>query len=279
MKLSVSGVDVPPFLYGTAWKEERTAALVEQAIAAGFRGIDTANQRRHYNEAGVGAAIRARFERGTIERDQLFLQTKFTYLESQDARLPYDPAADYPDQVRQSFASSLEHLGVDRLDSYLLHGPRTRSGLSTIDRMVWRTIEEIQREGGTRLIGISNVTAGQLEMLLDVAQVKPAFVQNRCFARLGWDHDVREVCRRNEVLYQGFSLLTANISEIESRPVRRIAENHGKSIAQVIFRFAHQLGMVCLTGTTDSGHMHEDLDALTFELSEEEVAVIENISG
>src|SRR5207245_1646872 len=166
----------PNFFYGTAWKEERTEALVEQAVTEGFRGIDTANQRRHYDEAAVGAAIRK-------SNLTLFLQTKFTYAESQDSRLPYDPQADYPTQVRQSFESSLEHLG--HIDSYLLHGPRSRSGLTEVDREVWRTMEELQREGRVPMIGISNVTADQLALLCDVAEVRPAFVQNRCFARMG----------------------------------------------------------------------------------------------
>lgn len=275
----VQGVEVPPFLYGTAWKEGRTAGLVGAALAAGFRGIDTANQRRHYHEAAVGEALERAREIDGPPRDELFLQTKFTYVEGQDDRLPYDPAADYPTQVRQSFASSLEHLGVDRLDSYLLHGPRTRAGLSDGDVEVWRTMEELHGEGGTALVGVSNVTAGQLAALCGLAQVRPAFVQNRCFARTGWDREVRRVCAAEGVLYQGFSLLTANRSELASPEVRRIAAAHGRTIPQVIFRFALQLGMVCLTGTTDPGHMREDLAAGDLELSADEVATIEGISG
>jgi diketogulonate reductase-like aldo/keto reductase len=260
---------IPSFLYGTAWKEESTEALVTQAIAAGFRGIDTANQRRHYHEAAVGEAIRT-------SREAVFVQTKFTYVESQDQRLPYDPDADYPTQVRQSLESSLQHLG--RVDSFLLHGPRTRSGLSSIDREVWRTMEELQREGRTPLIGISNVTADQLALLCDTASVRPAFVQNRCFARLGWDREVRKVCKREDVVYQGFSLLTANAAELASPQVRRMAAAHRATVPQVIFRFAMHLGMICLTGTTNPQHMREDLAATQLELSEEEVAVIEQIS-
>lgn len=271
--MNIDGIDVPSFFYGTAWKEDRTESLVREALAAGFRAIDTANQRRHYNEPGVGAAISG-FPRG-----QLFLQTKFTYVESQDHRLPYDPSADYPTQVRQSFASSLEHLGTDRIDSYVLHGPRTRRGLSDADREVWRTMEQLKREGKTRFIGVSNVTAEQLATLCDFAEVKPAFVQNRCFARMGWDRDVREVCRERGVVYQGFSLLTANVVELSSSTVRSIAKKHGKGIAQIIFGFAQQLGMIRLTGTTDPLHMLEDLAGDDFELSPDEAAAIEQISG
>src|SRR5881296_3444440 len=109
---------VPNFLYGTAWKEDRTPALTEQALRAGFRGIDTANQRRHYFESGVGEALAAAYRAGLVTRDEVFLQTKFTYRGGQDHRLPYDANADVATQVSQSLRSSLEHLGTDYVDSY-----------------------------------------------------------------------------------------------------------------------------------------------------------------
>ncbi|MGZ7060908.1 MAG: aldo/keto reductase, partial [Candidatus Angelobacter sp.] len=117
---------VPDFLYGTAWKEERTPALTELAIRSGFRAIDTANQRRHYFEAGVGQGLAAVYRAGLVTRADLFLQTKFTYQAGQDHRLPYDPAARLSIQVAQSMASSLEHLDTDHVDSFVLHGPSSR---------------------------------------------------------------------------------------------------------------------------------------------------------
>ena len=105
--LSIDGVRVPRLLYGTAWKEDQTRALTELALRQGFRGIDTANQRRHYHEAAVGEAITASIQSGLVTRDDLFLQTKFTFPRGQDHRLPYDPKAPIPLQVEQSFASSL----------------------------------------------------------------------------------------------------------------------------------------------------------------------------
>ena len=101
---------LPPFLYGTAWKEEHTGPLVELALRQGFRGIDTANQRKHYNEAAAGEAVAREIAAGTVAREELFLQTKFTHRPGQDQRLPYDPTAPVGEQVRQSFESSLEHL-------------------------------------------------------------------------------------------------------------------------------------------------------------------------
>ena len=190
----VSGTRVPRFLYGTAWKEDDTRRLTELALEQGFRGVDTANQRRHYHEAAVGQGIQAAIARGLVRRDELFLQTKFTFRPGQDNRLPYDPAAPIGDQVRQSFASSLEHLGVERLDSYVLHGPMRSAGLGPEDWDAWRAMEALQQSGAARLLGISNVSRDQLELLCAQAAVQPSFVQNRCFAVLGWDREVRTVC-------------------------------------------------------------------------------------
>ena len=121
-------VPIPSFMYGTAWKKEATAELVQLAVASGFRAIDTANQLIHYQEALVGEALQALEKKG-IARDTLFLQTKFTSVDGQDHRTPYDASADLTTQVRQSFDSSLTHLGTDYVDSYVLHGPYSAAGL------------------------------------------------------------------------------------------------------------------------------------------------------
>lgn len=275
---SVRGLRVPSFVYGTAWKEEETERLVRLAIEAGFRGIDTANQRRHYHEAGVGAAVAGAIADGLVRRDELFLQTKFTYVGGQDHRLPYDPAADYPTQVRQSLASSLEHLHVDVIDSYVLHGPSRRFGLAAADLEVWQTMEELHATGKTRFLGISNVGLDQLDALCAQAATAPSFVQNRCFARNGWDAEVRAFCRVHDIVYQGFSLLTANVAELRNSRIARLVERVGHTVPQIVFRFALQVGMQPLTGTTDPAHMNEDLQAFSFELSDEDVHLIENIA-
>lgn len=262
------------FLYGTAWKEDATEGLVRLAIETGFRGIDTANQRRHYFEAAVGAGVAGAIEAGIVTRDELFLQTKFTYRDSQDHRLPYDPKADPPEQVRQSFASSLEHLRTDRIDSYVLHGPSRRRGLGDVDREVWRAMEELP----ARHLGASNVALDQLEELWDFARVKPKFVQNRCYAVTGWDYEIRAFCRAHDIVYQGFSLLTANVRELRSAEFREIVARVRRTPAQIVFRFATQLGMLPLTGTTDAEHMREDLAIDEFELADEDVARIERIA-
>ena len=251
----IDGIKVPRFLYGTAWKENETQRLTELAIREGFRGIDTANQRRHYHEAAVGKAIMATIASGLVTRDDLFLQTKFTFRAGQDHRLPYDSAAPAPDQVEQSFASSLEHLGTAVIDSYVLHGPTQRVGLSRADRAAWAAMEAIHESGRARLLGVSNVSLEQLQGLCQKARVRPRFVQNRCYAARGWDRGVREFCTANGIAYQGFSLLTANRDAMARPEMIQIAKRHGRSVSQIVFRFALDVGMVVLTGTTDAAHM------------------------
>jgi diketogulonate reductase-like aldo/keto reductase len=277
--LSIQGVAVPRFLYGTAWKEDQTQRLTELALRQGFRGIDTANQRRHYHEAAVGQAVATAVAGGLVGRRDLFLQTKFTFRPGQDHRLPYDPAAPIPVQVGQSFASSLAHLGTEVIDSYLLHGPSQRAGLARADWEAWRAMEALHDSGRARLLGVSNVTLDQLQTLCRQARVRPAFVQNRCYAVRGWDRDVRAFCAANGLVYQGFSLLTANRAALTRPELARIAARHGRTINQVVFRFALEVGMVPLTGTTDAEHMREDLAAFDFRLGPDEVEEIEGLAS
>ncbi|HHO50179.1 MAG TPA: aldo/keto reductase [Deltaproteobacteria bacterium] len=269
---------LPDLLYGTAWKEERTRDLVQAALEAGFRGFDTANQRKHYLEAGVGEALACWLDAGN-PREDLFIQTKFTFAAGQDHRLPYDPRAPVAEQVAQSAASSLEHLGLERIDSLVLHGPSQRPGLGEADRDAWGAMEQLHGAGVVGALGVSNVTLAQLRQLWSFADHKPRFVQNRCYARLGWDREIRGFCREHGVIYQGFSLLTANKHVLIHPSVYAIARRHERTPAQVIFRFAQQVGMLPLTGTTDPVHMASDLAASEVSLQPDEIETIEALGG
>jgi diketogulonate reductase-like aldo/keto reductase len=271
-----NGIPFPPFMYGTAWKKEATTALVVQAVQTGFRAIDTANQLIHYDEARVGDALLQLAGLG-VTRDQLFLQTKFTPVNGQDHRTPYDVKADLTTQVRQSFQSSLAHLRTDYLDSYVLHGPHYRRGLGAEDWEVWAAMEQLYDSQQTKLIGVSNVSAEQLALLCERATHKPMVVQNRCYAAFGWDQEVRAVCRTHHIIYQGFSLLTANREVFADPAFRAMATRYGMGPAQVVFRFAMQIGMVPLTGTTNPQHMKEDLQSDQFTLAPEDLQRIERL--
>jgi len=214
---------------------------------------------------------------GQIARDDLFLQTKYTFQRGQDHRLPYHPASPIAIQVEESFASSLEHLGVDRIDSYLLHGPSRSVGLGEEDWAAWRAMEKIHESGRVGLLGVSNVSLDQLEILYKEAKLKPRFVQNRCYAVSGWDRAVRAFCKTNSIVYQGFSLLTANRSVLASQQLATLAQRHRCSTAQLIFRFAIGEGIIPLTGTTDAQHMQQDLEAFDIHLQPGAIETIERL--
>jgi diketogulonate reductase-like aldo/keto reductase len=270
---------IPTFLYGTAWKEDRTSTLTALAIRSGFRAIDTANQRRHYFEAGVGRGLAEAYREGLVIRADLFLQTKFTYQPGQDHRLPYDPAASLSVQVAQSMASSLEHLGTDYVDSYVLHGPSSGRGWTETDAEVWQAMTKERDAGRTRLLGVSNVSLQHLEQMTDSHAEAPAFVQNRCYARLGWDREVRAFCTERKIIYQGFSLLTANPEILEHPFVTSLATQAGATPAQILFSFAHSVGMLPLTGTSNSAHMEQDLASLHLTFPPDVVQAIGSLSG
>ena len=257
---------LPDFLYGTAWKEDRTAALTERALCMGFLAIDTANQRKHYFEAGVGEGLAAAYRNRIVTRADLFLQTKYTYQRGQDNRLPYDPEASFSTQVAQSLASSLEHLGTDHVESYLLHGPSSHEEWTDADSEVWEAMRKERDAGRARYLGVSNVALQHLEQMEATHAELPTFVQNRCFARLGWDREVRSFCDQRKIFYQGFSLLTANREVLKNAQLIALAEQLHATPAQVIFSFAREVGILPLTGTSSTDHMREDLDGLALSL-------------
>jgi diketogulonate reductase-like aldo/keto reductase len=269
---------VPDFLYGTAWKEDRTPALTELALRMGFRGIDTANQRRHYYEEGVGLGLEAAYRTGLVTRDELFLQTKFTYQRGQDHRLPYDPAAELSIQVAQSMASSLEHLDTDHVDSYVLHGPSSNYEWTGADAEVWKAMRKERDAGRTRLLGVSNVSHNHLQQMAADRVELPAFVQNRCYARLGWDRDLRLFCREHKIIYQGFSLLTANQEVVNHPLIASLAATNHATPAQVIFSFARAVGILPLTGTSNADHMQQDLASRDLTLPVKAIEAIETIA-
>jgi diketogulonate reductase-like aldo/keto reductase len=263
--VSARGTRMPRLIYGTAWKKERTAELVERALVAGFRGIDTACQPKHYDEAGVGRGVAAAGARG-ITRAELYLQTKFTPVDGQDARrVPYDVKASLPEQVRQSCQVSLLNLQTSHLDCLLLHSP-----LSPFARTleVWRAFEALVDSGLVRELGISNCyDLAQLEALHESARVKPLVVQNRFYAESGYDRGIRAFCRAQGLVYQSFWTLTANPKVLGRADVRALARRYGVTPAQLLFRGLTQIGIVPLTGTTSTEHLAQDLGIFEFELS------------
>jgi diketogulonate reductase-like aldo/keto reductase len=265
-------VTIPRILYGTAWKKDATERLVAEAIRQGFRGIDTACQPKHYDEAGVGRGV-AQCLGGGIERGDLYLQTKFTPVDGHDPkRIPYDPRAAIDVQIAQSFEKSRENLQTSYVDCLVLHSP-----LQDIAQTLsaWRAFETIVDGGGARRLGISNCYSLEaLESLYRSASVKPAVVQNRFYKETGYDVAIRAFCRAHGIVYQSFWTLTANPQLLASAAILTIAARHGRTPAQVLFRYLAQQDVVPLTGTTSVAHMREALAIFEFTLTDDEQAAV-----
>jgi len=276
-------ISPPHFIYGTAWKEERTENCVLQALTAGFRAIDTANQRKHYFEDGVGTALVKAYEILGLKRTDLFLQTKFTFADGQDHRKPYDENSKYSEQVQASFNSSLEHLRTEYIDSLVLHGPYDYQGVSPEDRETWTAMEKLFHQKHVRALGLSNVNLPQLKGFFEFAKIKPVFVQNRCYAQAKWDQEIRNFCKSQGIHYQGFSLLTANTKVFSgvkaSAFLKSLMVETKKQLPQLVFRFSQQIGMIPLTGTTSLENMKMDQDIQDFELSPDQMASFENLAS
>jgi diketogulonate reductase-like aldo/keto reductase len=176
-------------------------------------------------------------------------------------------------------ASSLEHLGTDYVDSYVLHGPSSGYGWTDADGEVWDAMKKERDAGRARLLGVSNVSIGHLEQMVESDSENPAFVQNRCYARFGWDREVRSFCRERKIVYQGFSLLTANAEVLRDPVVTGLAARANATPAQVVFAFARAVGMLPLTGTSNGEHMKQDLASSGLELSADAVRAIETLAG
>lgn len=266
---------MPAILYGTAWKENKTADLVAQAIEQGFRAIDTACQPKHYNEEGVGKGISISIEKG-IKRKDLFVQTKFTGIQGQDPkRVPYDPSAKVSDQVKESLSVSKKNLNIDCIDGLVLHGP-----LKTWDMTIeaWKTMEELHQLGEVRQIGVSNVYDPELlNALIEIGEHPPATLQNRFYKETEYDLKIREICKKQNIIYQCFWTLTANPHILKSSTLQEISKAKAKTSEQIFFRFIHQLGIQILTGTTSTKHMKEDLSIFEFELDANEFESIKSL--
>lgn len=263
-------------IYGTAWKKDNTAELVYKAVNCGFRAIDTACQPRHYNEIGVGQALKRLYEEGTVKREDIFLQTKFTAPSGQDLNnIPYKVSDPLEAQVQTSFYRSCENLGTCYLDSYLLHSPLP---IFEDTLRAWRVMETLVAEGKIIKLGISNCyDVTMLKRLWEHSTVKPSFLQNRFYRETGYDRNIRNFCNDHDIQYESFWTLTANGQIVNHPVVQSLAFLYKKTPEQIFFNFVSSLNITFLTGTSSLLHMKQDLEVFSFTMTEEELSQVNQL--
>jgi diketogulonate reductase-like aldo/keto reductase len=253
----------PAFIYGTAWKKDQTKSLVKEALKQGFRRVDTAAQPKHYQEHLVGEALREAYIEGTVSREDIYVQTKYTTPAGQELNnMPYDLSAPLDTQIHTSIASSLGNLrqsGDSQEGSYidcvLLHSP-----LPTIEQTLqaWKLLESYVPHR-IKTLGISNVTLPVLQEIVNQATVKPSVVQNRFYPQTRYDGSLRAFCRDNGITYQSFWTLTGNPKLLRSKAVVDLAKAADVSLPNALYALVMDLGVEVLNGTTSTEHMQEDL--------------------
>ncbi|WVF73172.1 hypothetical protein IAT40_007991 [Kwoniella sp. CBS 6097] len=252
-----SSLAMPKIMYGTAWKKESTTDLVVQAFKAGFRGVDTACQPKHYREGLVGKALQTLFVEGVVKREDVFVQTKFTSIDGQDRSqpLPYDPKSSIPDQVMQSLQTSLKNLGIEYIDSVVLHSP-LRTKEQTL--AAYRTLESFVEKGQVRHLGVSNIyDPSLLKWLIGEAKVKVGVVQNRWYEGNGWDWDIYDICQANDIRYQSFWTLTGSPSLLSHPALVDLASKYGLTPEQTVYKLCQVWNITPLCGSSTLAHVNE----------------------
>jgi diketogulonate reductase-like aldo/keto reductase len=235
---------------------EDTQRIVEEALEAGYRHIDTASA--YGNEAGVGAAVEA----SGIPRDEVFVTTKLR-----------NPDQGY-DSTLRAFERSLEALGMEHVDLYLIHWPQPEAGLFV---ETWRAFERIHDEGRARSIGVSNFRIEDLERLREAGERRPTVNQVELHPRLH-QNDLRAWHRAHHVATEAWSPL-ARGDLLEDPTIVSLARRHERSPAQVILRWHIQLGNVVIPKTATTERLHENLRLFDFELDEEDMEAIAGLDG
>ncbi|KGX85582.1 aldo/keto reductase [Pontibacillus litoralis] len=246
-----NGVQMPRLGLGVFKVEDGEEVIhsVKTALAHGYRSIDTAAV--YQNEEGVGQAIR---ESG-IAREELFVTSKLW-----NADQGYESAL-------QAFETTMDKLGLEYLDLYLIHWPVEGKYKDS-----WRALERLYQEGKIRAIGVSNFQVHHLEDIVNDASVKPMVNQIELHPKLT-QQQVRSYCQEQNIIVEAWSPLMQG--EILQEPlIKELAQKYEKSPAQIVIRWDLQIGIVTIPKSTKTHRIHENADVYDFTLTEEEVASI-----
>lgn len=259
-----NGKKIPCIGYGTyKTSDEEVYDAVIAAVKAGYRHIDTAAY--YKNEAGIGRAVK---ECG-VPREELFITSKV-----------WNTDRGY-EQTRRAFADSMERLGLEYLDLYLIHWPANKKQFGDeakrINAETWRALEELYAEGKIKAIGLSNFLPHHIDDLLESAKVKPMVDQIEFHP--GWAQlEVSGYCQKNGIVVEAWSPLGRR-DALDNRVLKSIAEKYGKGTAQVCIRWIMQHGILPLPKTVNADRMVQNADVFDFELTAEEMKTIDELKN
>lgn len=248
-----NGVTMPPIGYGVfrMTNLEECENAVVQAIQTGYRLIDTAAA--YENETAVGRAINRVIAEGIVRREELFVTTKLWVTDTCYER------------AKEGFYRSLDRLGLDYIDLYLIHQPYNDY------YGAWRALEELYEEGIVKAIGVDNFTQDRMADFLFFNRIKPAVNMIECNAYFQRE-DERSYLEQQNILMQAWSPLAAGKEDLfTNQTICSIAENHQKSVAQIVLRWLVQRNIVPVVKSANPARMKENLDIFDFDLSEEEM--------
>lgn len=252
-----TGARMPGYGFGT-WKlkpGDETKKAVLEALETGYRLIDTA--RAYDNEKSVGEAIK---ESG-VPREEIFITTK---LWNRDQG--YESAL-------KAFDESLEKLGLEYLDLYLIHWPETDKRADS-----WRALLEIYKSGRAKAIGVSNYTVRHLEELLESSETVPVVNQVEFHPFIyEQQKELLEYCAQKRIVIEAYSPL-ARARDMENTILHAISQRHGKTVAQVMLRWAIQKDTVPIPKSSHASRITENFKVFDFELADEEMSTIDELS-
>ncbi|MFJ8104007.1 aldo/keto reductase [Lysinibacillus sp. NPDC096212] len=255
-----NGLEMPLIGYGVFRVPEGDdlAEAVKTAIAKGYRSIDTAQVYR--NEESVGRGIRAAIDEGLVTREELFVTSKV-----------WNDGLSY-EETLAAYDSSLEKLGLDYLDLYLVHWP----GIDTNYVDVYKALEKIYQDGRVRSIGVSNFHVQHLENLLKETSVVPVINQIEFHPHLT-QKEVRAYCKEKGIQVEAWSPLM-NGSLLEESLIQQLASKYAKTPAQIVLRYDVQHGVVTIPKTMTPARMTENLTVFDFALAEEEMTQLDALN-
>lgn len=251
-----STIEMPQLGFGVWQVEEKDAVpAVTKAIETGYRSIDTAAI--YGNEKQVGEAIR----QSGVARDELFITTKV-----------WNADQGYENTLK-ALETSLDKMGLDYVDLYLIHWPTPE-----YDEYVetYKALEQLQKDGKVKAIGVCNFDIDHLQRLLDECEVKPAVNQVECHPYLA-QNELKDFCRDNGILLEAWSPLMQGGEVLKDDVVQSIAEKHGKTSAQIIIRWHLQNDTVVIPKSITPSRIEENFDVFDFQLTADDMAAINQL--